>query len=197
MRKTRPTRKKVWPAIWVVAVFIGLYQLFIAHNTGSCLVDSAYGLDNQLQLLDDSDSSTPLYFLISHKNRCERLGDTIENMNQFTNPSMVHIVVADFMSDQCDARAVVRARSSRIPVRVLSLNEEFSRSRGLHVAAASVEDADALFFTADVDMLFPPDWPTRVRRHSSRGRALFFPVTFTLERDAPTVHSPCTGSWSS
>ncbi|XP_049951847.1 chondroitin sulfate N-acetylgalactosaminyltransferase 2-like [Schistocerca serialis cubense] len=106
------------------------------------------------------------------------------------NDRRVQLTVVFFGEEGlADARSAMSRALSLSPrggppdqLRLLALNESFSRSRGLRVAAdrAAAAPGDALLFLCDVHLVFSARFLDRCRWNAQPGKKVYYPIVFSL-----------------
>ncbi|KAG1650374.1 Chondroitin sulfate N-acetylgalactosaminyltransferase 1 [Nymphon striatum] len=76
-------------------------------------------------------------------------------------------------------------------MRLLTLNETFSRARGIQVGIDYWKKGDVIIFVCDVDILFTVDFLDRCRLNSIIGERVYFPILFSQYN--PTIVYNVTG----
>ena len=99
----------------------------------------------------------------------------------------VHLTVVYFGDDGLeDIKSIIRNVTTVYKfegIRVITLNEEFSRGRGLSVGAQSIpvdETRDTILFLCDVDVVFNSDFIERCRLNVELGKRVYYPIVFSL-----------------
>lgn len=121
----------------------------------------------------------PVYVVISHRNRCQRLESFARNLNAMENTANLVLAVTDFNTDECDVDILLKALGLRYTANVMKLPGKFSRTLGLQLGCYSAP-RQAICLMMDVDLVLPADFITRTRLVTIEHLTAYAPVWSAL-----------------
>lgn len=118
-----------------------------------------------------------------------RLDSFLQFMNRFTDiviskDKRVFLTVVYFGTDGLmEAKNIMSSVSKNTGYkhfRLVNLNENFSRGRGLQVGVQNWKNGDVILFLCDVDIVFSLEFLERCRLNTERTKKVYYPIVFSL-----------------
>ncbi|XP_064418598.1 chondroitin sulfate N-acetylgalactosaminyltransferase 2 isoform X2 [Latimeria chalumnae] len=122
--------------------------------------------------------------------RTEAFSQFIQNFREvcIQQDRRIHLTVVYFgqegLSEVSTILEAVGSETNFQNYTLISLDEEFSRGRGLDVGARAWDKGEVLMFFCDVDIYFTADFLNSCRLNSEPGKKVFYPVVFSLYNPA-------------
>jgi glycosyltransferase involved in cell wall biosynthesis len=137
--------------------------------------------------------ASKLSICVGNLNRNEMiLNYFLPSMNKLRYKENIELVLVDFGSENFD---VLKEKLSKIwegNLKIISLNEPFTRSRAINVAAAAAKEE--LLFIVDADFSMPRKLIEYCYRYTLGG-SIWFPIVFYLYKNKPEVYGKGNGEW--
>lgn len=140
---------------------------------------------NYLPLQDNSDTQTPINFVVPITNVNDRFQ---EFMNMYENVFLkkgenVNLILSVYGENDIKfVKEVLVSHREKYPkasITVLEGVEHFSRGKALHLGMTRLHDEDLAFF-CDIDMIVEEGFVDRCRKNTIRGKRVYYPEFFKL-----------------
>lgn len=118
-----------------------------------------------------------------------RIDSFLQFMNRFTEivilkDKRVFLTVVYFGSEGLmEAKNIMSSVAKNTGykhLRLINLNENFSRGRGLQVGVQNWKNGDVILFLCDVDIVFSLEFLERCRLNTDRTKKVYYPIVFSL-----------------